>query len=426
MNTFVGVTTAMGMMGPFIALILGGMFGKIPVDLQPTTMTPEDSRWIGAWWIGFLVFGALSLLAALPLATFPRHLASSANANGKGQKETENSKEESFFDKLKSLPRGLYKVFRCAVFDICLVAILCLMFGAMGNTTFGPKYLENQFNIPTWKANMILGVEKLGTGIVGICLGGYITSRMRMDRRACLKMVIILSLLTTALSSLEFIFGCENPPIGGSGVKDNMLPTSVQTCNCDDVPYQAVCGSDGWTFSTPCHAGCRNVTGNIYSDCQYVSGDQTARPGICDTGCVFLIPYVAASMVSTLVATMSIMPIYLVFLRSVPEESRALALGILSAAVALIVFIPTPIAFGKVYDSTCLIWKSTCGVRGACGLYDIVNMRYRLIAVDVSCRACSLILNMIAFFIATRQDRYNDSDENNKEKDIDLKIIRSQ
>ncbi|XP_021344629.1 solute carrier organic anion transporter family member 2B1-like, partial [Mizuhopecten yessoensis] len=182
----------------------------------------------------------------------------------------------------------------------------------MGNTIFGPKYIENQFNVPTWKANVILGVEKLGTGIFGVFLGGYLTSRLRMSRRQCLKMVIILSFLTTALSSLEFIFGCENPPIGGVG--GIAVPASVQSCQCEGVPYEAVCGSDGQTFITPCHAGCHNVTENVYSDCRFVSGDQTARPGICDSGCQFLIPYVAVSMVSTLIATMSIMPIYLVFL----------------------------------------------------------------------------------------------------------------
>ncbi|XP_060081019.1 solute carrier organic anion transporter family member 2A1-like [Ylistrum balloti] len=413
---YLGITTALGMMGPFVALMLGGVFGKLPVDLKHTTMTPEDSRWIGAWWLGFLLFGSLSLLAAIPLATFPRRLPSAPVLNESRLKKIEQMNRESFCDKIKSLPRGLLKVFRCAVFDVCLVATLCLLFGAMGNTIFGPKYLENQFNIPTWKANMILGVEKLGTGIIGVCLGGYITSRLRMNRRKCLKMVVVLSFLTTALSSLEFIFGCENPPVKG--------PTSVQSCNCEDVTYQAVCGSNGQTFITPCHAGCLNVTDNLYSNCQFVSGDQKARPGICDSGCSFLIPYVAVSMISTLVATMGIMPIYLVFLRSVPEESRALALGILSAAVALLVFIPTPIAFGKIYDSACLIWKTTCGVRGACGLYDIVNMRYRLVALDVGCRGCALLLHMVAFCITTRQDKDDDSDEMNKENaDIVIKSI---
>ncbi|XP_033727403.1 LOW QUALITY PROTEIN: solute carrier organic anion transporter family member 2B1-like [Pecten maximus] len=418
---YLGVTTAMGLMGPFIALMLGGSFGKLPVDLKDTTMTPEDSRWIGAWWLGFLLFGTLSLLAAIPLATFPRRLSSAPSGNDSRQDSNGNTNKESFCDMIKSIPRGIYNVLRCAVFDICLAAILCLMFGAMGNTIFGPKYLENQFNIPTWKANMILGVEKLGTGIIGVCLGGYLTSRMRMNRRKCLKMVVILSFITTSLSSLEFIFGCENPPIGG--VNKNLVPSAVESCHCDNVPYQAVCGSDGQSFTTPCHAGCQNVTENLYSDCKFVSGDRKARPGICDTGCAFLIPYVAVSMVSTLAATMSIMPIYLVFLRSVPEESRALALGILSAAVALLVFIPTPIAFGKIYDSVCLIWKSTCGVRGACGLYDIVNMRYRLVAIDVGCRACAFLLHMVALFIATRQDKDDDSDEINKDTDMNLKSI---
>ena len=43
-------------------------------------ITPKDPRWIGAWWLGFLVFGAASLISAVPLLCFPRRLRSKKEA----------------------------------------------------------------------------------------------------------------------------------------------------------------------------------------------------------------------------------------------------------------------------------------------------------------------------------------------------------
>lgn len=41
-------------------------------------------------------------------------------------------------------------------------------------------------------------------------------------------------------------------------------------------------------------------------------------------------------------------------------------------------YIPAPILFGNLIDSTCLLWKSTCGEKGGrCLLYDIEQFRYR-------------------------------------------------
>ena len=37
-------------------------------------MSPLDPRWVGAWWLGFLVFGLLGLLSSIPTAFFPRRL----------------------------------------------------------------------------------------------------------------------------------------------------------------------------------------------------------------------------------------------------------------------------------------------------------------------------------------------------------------
>jgi organic anion transporter 3A len=66
------------------------------------------------------------------------------------------------------------------------------------------------------------------------------------------------------------------------------------------------------------------------------------------------------------------------FLRSVGEEERSFALGMQFVIFRLFGYIPAPILFGNLIDSTCLLWKSTCGEKGGrCLLYDIEQFRYK-------------------------------------------------
>lgn len=38
------------------------------------TITPKDPQWVGAWWLGYLIAGIVSLLAALPFWCLPKSL----------------------------------------------------------------------------------------------------------------------------------------------------------------------------------------------------------------------------------------------------------------------------------------------------------------------------------------------------------------
>lgn len=38
------------------------------------TITPQDARWVGAWWLGFFVSSAILVLAGVPFWFLPRSL----------------------------------------------------------------------------------------------------------------------------------------------------------------------------------------------------------------------------------------------------------------------------------------------------------------------------------------------------------------
>lgn len=81
----------------------------------------------------------------------------------------------------------------------------------------------------------------------------------------------------------------------------------------------------------------------------------------------------------TLFVSISQMPVLMIVLRSVEEEEKAFALGIQFVIFRLFGYIPSPILFGNVIDSTCMLWKRTCAgeVGGRCLMYDIEMFRYK-------------------------------------------------
>ena len=49
----------------------------------------------------------------------------------------------------------------------------------------------------------------------------------------------------------------------------------------------------------------------------------------------------------------------------------------------LLGYIPSPVLVGAVVDTTCLLWRKSCGVTGACSVYDIDNLSDMVVAMSV-------------------------------------------
>lgn len=80
----------------------------------------------------------------------------------------------------------------------------------------------------------------------------------------------------------------------------------------------------------------------------------------------------------TFIVAATQMPLLMIVLRSVSEEERSFALGMQFVIFRLFGYIPAPILFGNLIDSTCLLWKSSCGEKGGrCLIYDIEKFRYK-------------------------------------------------
>lgn len=115
-----------------------------------------------------------------------------------------------------------------------------------------------------------------------------------------------------------------------------------------------------------------------------------ATAGPCTSPCKTIFPFLILLFFMTFVVAVTQMPLLMIVLRSVGEEERSFALGMQFVIFRLFGYIPAPILFGNLIDSTCLLWKSTCGEKGGrCLIYDIEQFRYRYL----------LIVNLFIVFI---------------------------
>lgn len=53
---------------------ISSLFPSCIPDTESITITPADSRWVGAWWLGYLIAGVITLLSAIPFWFLPRSL----------------------------------------------------------------------------------------------------------------------------------------------------------------------------------------------------------------------------------------------------------------------------------------------------------------------------------------------------------------
>jgi hypothetical protein len=108
----------------------------------------------------------------------------------------------------------------------------------------------------------------------------------------------------------------------------------------------------------------------------------------------------------TLLVAVTQMPVLMVVLRSVAEEEKAFALGIQFVIFRLFGYIPSPILFGNVIDSTCLLWKSTCDgeAGGRCLMYDIEAFRFRYVGVCCGIKVLSVLTFLLDWYLIKRRE----------------------
>ncbi|XP_076454928.1 solute carrier organic anion transporter family member 2A1-like [Babylonia areolata] len=413
---YMGIIIAVGVVGPGLGFALGGFFSSIYVTLEDTDMKYRNPNWIGAWWLGFIVFGACACVCALPLFFFPRrmrkqgHEEREVNVTELPKAQTEN---EEVGGRLSHLVKGFLgaiwrlctnPVYMCAVLSVCFD----LLSGA-GVYAFSPKYIENQFSFPAWKANMALAGMMLGAGSIGTFIGGYLTKRFKMGPTVSLTFATVIMAISLALTGLQIAFKCDQPWLynspGPLSSPETTMSDCMEGCGCDDTDYFPVCGGDGRTFFSPCHAGCKGSVRGSYVNCTCIPGG-LAEAGTCDYSCDMFYPFIVNACVSTLLSTFAIIPKLIIYMRAVEERDKPLALGFHSFMTSVTGWMLGPICFGKLIDSVCIQWGDSCKGGGACRLYDNVKLRWTMYGYGALFQTAGFILIILTAITARITNKF--------------------
>lgn len=413
------------MLGPAIGYGLASFALKFYISPTLTpTITTQDPRWLGAWWLGWIILAFLLFIFASVIALFPKTL---PRAAARKALALERNKSASSIkgDQEPELPASISDMMRTFKRLLTNTTLMCnnlatvfYFMGYMPYWIFMPKYIETQYKQSASVSSLITGTVGLVFSAFGILLSGLIISKYKPKARYLAAWNVMVGAVSV-MGMISYAFlGCSandnQIAVQPDGALKTLLPCNEQ-CHCDYVTYNPVCSERGQTFISACHAGCRNLKvhsngSKIYTDCScikpkfprssafifpnnsyttefpYESTDSnatpilgTAIPGACPVDCMHKF-YVFLAVVCLLKFSGATgrASNFLVSVRCVDEKDKTVAMGFGLTIMSLFAFIPSPILFGFILDKTCLVWGKTCSGTGNCWLYNGETLRYLL------------------------------------------------
>ncbi|KAM9204737.1 solute carrier organic anion transporter family member 2B1 [Mergus octosetaceus] len=432
---YLGILFSVTVIGPGVAFMLGSAMLRFYVDIDKITedevqLTNKDPRWVGAWWLGFLVAASLVAVSAVPYFFFPREMPKEVTSGKEsGSKKSEDllsqlrSKSEqvqnlSLTKFIKHFPMVLLRNLRHPVFLLVVLAQVNLSAMVAGLATFMGKFLERQFSLTASFANMIIGAVNIPGAMVGIVVGGAILKRFQVSLKQCSAMCVLGMLLCLLVAFPLLFLGCPTQKVAGvtysesSDFELHTLECSFH-CNCPEKAYNPICGSDGIEYVSPCHAGCEVVNTNNnsvlnYTNCSCISRNGPggfAKPGTCGTDCShLLLPFVVLSCVAGILASTSHTPSFMLILRSIQPEDKSFAVGIQFMLLRILAWMPGPVLYGSAIDTTCILWEKKCDRNAACRYYDNNLFRHRYLGLQFFFEVGAFLCFATVYMILRRQE----------------------
>nr|XP_012291117.1 solute carrier organic anion transporter family member 1A2 isoform X1 [Aotus nancymaae]XP_012291119.1 solute carrier organic anion transporter family member 1A2 isoform X1 [Aotus nancymaae]XP_012291120.1 solute carrier organic anion transporter family member 1A2 isoform X1 [Aotus nancymaae]XP_021529506.1 solute carrier organic anion transporter family member 1A2 isoform X1 [Aotus nancymaae] len=427
---YIGFVETGAIIGPLIGLLLASFCANVYVDTgsvntDDLTITPTDTRWVGAWWFGFLICAGVNVLTAIPFFFLPKTLPKEGQEDNADIVKNENEKQREEFKKEKN---GITKDFlpfmkslSCNPIYMLFILVSVIQLNAFVNMiSFMPKYLEQQYGKSSSDAIFLMGVYNLPPICIGYIVGGLIMKKFKITVKQAAHIGCWLSLLDYLLYFLSFLVTCENSSVVGINtsyegiqqdlyVGNNIFANCNAGCNCPTKIWDPVCGNNGLSYLSACLAGCETSIGvginMVFQNCSCIqtSGNSSAVLGLCDKGpdCYMMLQYfLILSATSSFIYSLAAIPGYMVLLRCIKSEEKSLGVGLHTFCTRVFAGIPAPIYFGVLMDSTCLHWGTLkCGEPGACRIYDSATFRFIYLGLPAALRGSSFIPALIILIL---------------------------
>ncbi|XP_026643700.1 solute carrier organic anion transporter family member 1C1 isoform X2 [Microtus ochrogaster] len=443
---YIGCVQTVAIIGPIFGFLLGSLCAKLYVDigfvnLDHITITPKDPQWVGAWWLGYLIAGLLSLLAAVPFWCLPKTLPRSQSIEDSGS-SSEKSKfiiddsinyqmapgeETKIMEMARNFLPSLKTLIRNPVYILYLCASTVQFNSLFGMVTYKPKYIEQQYGQSSSKTNFVIGLINIPAVALGIFSGGIVMKKFRLGVLEATKLYLGSSVFGYLLFLSLFALGCENPGVAGLTVTyQGTKPVSYHEralfsdcnsrCKCSESKWEPMCGDNGITYVSACLAGCQSSSQSgkniMFSNCTCVglaapkSGNWSGMMGRCqkDNECPQMFLYfLVISVITSYTLSLGGIPGYILLLRCIQPHLKSFALGIYTLAVRVL-GIPAPVYFGVLIDTSCLKWGfKKCGSQGSCRLYDSHAFRHIYLGLTTLLGTVSIFLSMAVLFILKKK-----------------------
>ncbi|XP_067682041.1 solute carrier organic anion transporter family member 4C1-like [Haliotis asinina] len=392
----IGALNTVGVIGAALSALVGGHiiqylyvdFDRVDTDSLP--FDAQDQRWVGAWWIGYIVTGIIIVVISIPISGFPKYFSNSPHRE-ELEKNAQEKVPKNLLSYLKKAVTDFFKAFFKLIFDLefMFISVAGAIEGVAvnGMAMFAFKFINHEYGMDYETIGYIVGTKAI-VGSVGYVLAGLLIKWFKLDLLGMEKMVTGLFLLATVLGLCLFaacpdiqMIGLDLPYPGDSDVS-GFLASCQGQCQCEGQAFSPVCSSDGLVYFSPCHAGCLDSSSDghvmTYTNCSCIAAGlnttvtdalATATAGKCTTDCwqVYL-AMPCLFLVYILIITCATFSSFTT-LRCVEQDLQAFALSIKMILMAVIGSIPASVVVGVVVDSACELWGGTEGAQ-FCQLYN--------------------------------------------------------
>lgn len=416
------------LVAPIAGFLTAVVFLQFYVDIkQPdlfVKMEPDDIRWIGAWWLPFLIFAIVTFVNAAVFLGFPQRLPGSRAICIENMQQGNIPRNDK---NIKSGPLGfLYStvsLLKNKPFIFNTLAVCCIVFYLVPMGPFLIRVLMIKYGADPKHVGMPFGIVLAIGTIAGIVLGGFLIKRIGVKRVA--KGAAFICLITQAVSlvtPLMFVIpGCNEsniagvsasyPPLGKQAVlmqKDGsseLTSTCNAECKCSTFISKPVCGSNDVAYFDPCHAGCTaRPSKKNFANCTcvpptkhgYTAGE--AKLGFCDRGCKSWAFFLVVLFFVLMIIGTNVLPSKVVVLRCVPHNQRCYALSVQAFLTVLVSLIASHL-IKYIMDKDCNIWQTDlCGNKGICWDYKANSMTKSIAIFGFLVTAAALIFYFLSWY----------------------------
>ncbi|CAG2109750.1 unnamed protein product, partial [Medioppia subpectinata] len=195
----------------------------------PTSVDPgierTDPRWIGAWWIGFIVIGT----------AFITHYV------------------------LTDIWMRIKRLLKNPIYICYTLGTTTRLFAVLGYLTFKSKYIESEYKTSASTANLFSGIIGVIPTATGIFLGGLFIRKFLPGPRLLTSLITIVELFAVMGMLSALFLGCPQSQFAGThhNSRFDMQSMCNDNCFCSETKFQPICGPDNKTnYFSPCFAGC--------------------------------------------------------------------------------------------------------------------------------------------------------------------------